>query len=183
MSFTEKIDVLELLISLLHEHEEKLDTLVDKLEIIDHTIKNSPIQNHSNLYEGTLLETSSYNEILVVDDDENLALTFKLILNEAGFSVEIANTGSGALGMMEEKNYDLIIIDINLPDMLGSELAEVIEDNYYGTEYVYVTGYSRLAEDVSNYGESEVLMKPISPDTLIEVSTKHTEKITLKNKK
>jgi ABC-type transporter Mla subunit MlaD len=43
MSFTEKIDVLELLIGILHDHEKALDEIVEKLEVITKTLNNAPI--------------------------------------------------------------------------------------------------------------------------------------------
>ncbi|TRO51286.1 hypothetical protein E2P71_09325, partial [Candidatus Bathyarchaeota archaeon] len=77
MSFTEKIDVLDLLINILREHEEKLDSLVERLEIVSQTIQKDPTLRKS-LLEYELGESAQDMEpgvqnILVVDDDTNLA--------------------------------------------------------------------------------------------------------------
>lgn len=180
MSFTEKIDVLELLISLLQEHEQKLDSLVEKLEIVDQTIKQSPLQRKSSIYEGTFIEDSNYNEILVVDDDENLANTFKLILEDAGFVVETALTGLAALHMLDKKIYDLVILDINLPDMLGYQIQEEMELNGITTEFIYITGYSALKDSYNTVNnKAEVLLKPVNPEKLVETTTKHVNGISI----
>ena len=182
MSFTEKIDVLELLIELLHEHEQKLDSLTEKLEIVNQTISQASIQNRIPDYEGTLLEEKQYREILVVDDDENLAQTFKLILESEGFNVDIAQTGLKALNMFKKKRYDLVILDLNLPDMLGHQIAEEISTLNMPTECIYVTGYPALADDLDTQHEnSDILIKPIEPTKLVETSAQHLKKLKVKN--
>jgi len=182
MSFTEKIDVLELLICLLQEHELKLDSLVEKLEIVNQTIKLSPLQVKSSINDETNIGYHNYKEILVVDDDENLANTFKLILENAGYQVDIALNGLKAIDMLDIKMYDLAILDLNLPDMLGNEIAEEIESKGINMEFIYITGYSSLKDNYQNNNEvSEILLKPVNPEKLVETTTKYINKITLKN--
>ena len=178
MSFTEKIDVLELLIELLHEHEQKLDSLTEKLEIVHRTISQAPIHNPISLYEGTLLEDRQYRQILVVDDDENLSQTFKLILESEGFKVDTTQTGLKALFMMKKKRYDLVILDLNLPDMLGYQIAEEINRLNISTECIYITGYQTLKDDLNKQHENiNVLIKPIEPTKLVETSTQYLKKV------
>lgn len=177
MSFTEKIDVLELLIELLHEHEKKLDSITDQLEIVHQTISQTSIYNPISDYEGTLLEDKKYRQILVVDDDENLAQTFKLILESEGFKVNTAQTGLSALVLMKKNRYDLVILDINLPDMLGYQLAEEINTLNRLTECIYITGYQTLKDDLISQQENiNILIKPITPTKLVETSTQYLKK-------
>lgn len=175
MSFTEKIDVLELLLNLLEEHEQELDSLVEKLEIVNQAITQSPLYGNSQNNESTVFDNELYKNLLIVDDDENLAKTFKLILENAGFNVDIAYRGINAINMINQKLYDLLIIDINLPDMLGYAIVENMEMNGTHTDYILITGYSSLKNDLDSQLEySEVLLKPITPEKLIEVTTKYT---------
>ena len=177
MSFTEKIDVLELLIELLHEHEQKLDSLTEKLEIVHHTISKAPIYKPISDYEGTLLEDRKNRQVLVVDDDENLAQTFKLILESEGYKVDTAPTGLKALLMIKNKKYDLVILDLNLPDMLGHHIAEEISTLNISTECIYITGYQTLKADLNTQRENiNVLIKPIEPTTLVETSNQYLKK-------
>lgn len=181
MSFTEKIDVLDLLINILREHEEKLDTLVERLEIVSQTIQRDPTLRRTlleyDLGEPHELEQDVQN-ILVVDDDVNLANTFKLILQSVGFHVDIAATGLQALYKTNRTNFDLIILDVNLPDMLGDEVAEKIKDKKSDTNIIMITGYSSFKEGIEEKGLdiNEILMKPIPPEDLVNITKKTLKK-------
>lgn len=178
MSFTEKIDVLDLLINILREHEEKLDTLVERLEVVSKTIQRDPTLRKTLLeYEGEETATEELvgvSTILVVDDDKNLANTFKLILQSVGFQVDTAATGLQALYKANRARYDLIILDMNLPDMLGDEVAEKLKDQNPGINIIMITGYSSFKDslDRNELGIDEVLMKPISPEDLVKITKK-----------
>ncbi|MFC1803854.1 response regulator [Thermoproteota archaeon] len=182
MSFTEKIDVLDLLINILREHEEKLDTLVERLEIVSQTIQRDPTLRRT-LLEYDMSEQAQEMEagvqnILVVDDDINLANTFKLILQSVGFRVDIAATGLQALYKTNKTEFDLVILDINLPDMLGDEVAEKIKDKNNNINIIMITGYSSFKEGLEGKGLDikEVLMKPIPPEDLVKITKKTLKK-------
>ncbi|MBN2336205.1 response regulator [Candidatus Bathyarchaeota archaeon] len=178
MSFTEKIDVLDLLINILREHEEKLDELVERLEIVSQTIQRDPDLKRSLMeYEVGKPETDmepSVQSILVVDDDKNLANTFKLVLQSVGFNVDTAITGLQALYKANRNKYDLVILDINLPDMLGDEVAEKIRENSEDVNIIMITGYSSFKDNLNEaeLGIKEVLMKPIPPEDLVKITKK-----------
>jgi len=89
MTFSEKITVLELLLRLLKENEKKLESLIEKIEVIDHTIQKTPnlIKKVKGYYPSNTKEPQSQN-ILVVDDDKNLANSFKLVLESVGYNVD-----------------------------------------------------------------------------------------------
>ena len=182
MTFTEKIDVLELLLNLLEEHEQKLDSLVEKLEIVNQTMKQVPFSNNSLINEKMIFKDEHYKELLIVDDDENLVNTFKLILENTGFNVDVAYSGQKALNLLDQKAFDLVILDINLPDMLGYNIVEEMELNGSPIEYIFITGYTALKTDLELKNEKrEVLLKPITPEKLIEVTTKYTSQISMKS--
>ncbi len=182
MSFTEKIDVLDLLINILREHEEKLDELVARLEVVSETIQRDPDLRRSLLeYEkGISLEDEKIgvNNILVVDDDKNLANTFKLVLQSVGFNVDTAITGLQALYKANRKKYDLVILDINLPDMLGDEVAEKLHEADNDAKIIMITGYSSFKEEMTNekIGVNEIIMKPIPPEDLVTMTKKALKK-------
>ncbi|MBD3171029.1 response regulator [Candidatus Bathyarchaeota archaeon] len=186
MSFTEKIDVLDLLINILREHEEKLDELVERLEIVSQTIQRDPTLKKS-LLEYELGESPQDMEpdvqnILIVDDDNNLASTFKLILQSVGFNVDTAATGLQALYKVNRSKFDLIILDMNLPDMLGDEVAEKIKDIHESMNIIMITGYSSFKDGLEKEKENkgldikEVLMKPIPPEDLVNITKKTLKK-------
>ena len=178
MSFTEKIDVLDLLINILREHEEKLDTLVERLEVVSQTIQRDPTLKKTlmeyDASEPISEEEQGVSSILVVDDDKNLANTFKLILQSVGFHVDTAATGLQALYKANKQNFDLVILDMNLPDMLGDEVAEKLKENNETINIIMITGYSSFKDglDGKDLGINEVLMKPIPPEDLVKMAKK-----------
>jgi CheY-like chemotaxis protein len=178
MSFTEKIDVLDLLINILREHEEKLDELVARLEVVSQTIQKDPDLKRSVMeYEfgkEAAEEEIGVSNILVVDDDKSLANTFKLVLQSVGFNVDTAITGLQALYKINRKQYDLVILDINLPDMLGDEVAEKIRETSSEINIIMITGYSSFKDDLKEeeLGIKEVLLKPIPPEDLVKITKK-----------
>jgi len=170
MGFTEKIDVLELLLNLLNENEKKLETLIEKMETVEHTITQNPgLSKTLKEYDSTTIEALSQN-ILVVDDDKTLSNSFKLILESVGYTVDTVSTGLEALYKITKKTYDLVILDWVLPDMLGDEVAEKIEEYNSFTDIIYITGYSSLKGE-GHLEEREMLIKPIEPDILLETTT------------
>lgn len=177
MTFTEKIDVLDLLINILREHEEKLDELVERLEIVSRTIESDPGLKRSvidyQMGKAEAEEEPMVSNILVVDDDKNLADTFKLVLQSVGFNVDTALTGLQALYKANKKEYDLVILDINLPDMLGNEVAEKLHESS-DVNIIMITGYSSFKENIKEdgLGIKEVLMKPIPPEDLVKITKK-----------
>jgi len=59
--------------------------------------------------------------ILVVEDEVNQGLLYEEELTDEGYEVDVANSGEEALEMVERKNYDLVVLDIGMPDMDGLE--------------------------------------------------------------
>jgi PleD family two-component response regulator len=100
-----KIDVLEILLYLLREHEEKLDSLIEEMEIVDETINQDPkLKRTLHEYDATAIGEYESQNILVVDDDKSLVTTFKLILKGVGYHVDMAYTGQEALNKINQKN-------------------------------------------------------------------------------
>jgi len=107
--------------------------------------------------------------ILVVDDDESLTSTYKIILEEVGFRVDVATTGLQALEMVTENTYRVAIIDIMLPDMSGAGVARRLREEDEWARIIIVTGYPDLAESIGalDIGVEEILIKPIGRDELL----------------
>ncbi len=179
MSLKEKIDVLDFLISILKEHEESLYEITQRLEKLSERLESGEVKpEDKRLIEEAKREAeemvSGKSSILIVDDDEFLTETFKVILETVGYQVEIAASGMQAIHMTKDKNFDLIILDIKLPDINGDEVARIMKKQGKKTKIVMITGYEKLAEGLK--GEQvdvkEVLMKPVSPNSLLTVTKK-----------
>lgn len=172
MSLKEKIDVLDFLISILKEHEESLYEITQRLEKLSERIESGEIKPDDKKLIGEVVSAKS--SILVVDDDEFLTETFKVILETVGYHVDIAASGMQAIHKTRDKDYDLIILDIKLPDINGDEVARIMKKQGKKMRIVMITGYEKLAEGLKEepVEAKEVLMKPISPNNLLTVTKK-----------
>lgn len=113
--------------------------------------------------------------ILVVDDDPALCLTNVLILKRAGYNVTQAQDGEEALEMIikayaEDKPYDLLMTDIQMPRMSGIELIHELKKRDISLPIVAVSGL--CDEEIINYlltsGCSDFIRKPYDIEELIE---------------
>lgn len=172
MSLKEKIDVLDFLISILKEHEESLYEITQRLEKLSERIESGEIKPDDKKLIGEV--ASAKSSILIVDDDEFLTETFKVILETVGYHVEIAASGMQAIHKTRDKDYDLIILDIKLPDINGDEVARIMKKQGKKTKIVMITGYEKLAEGLKEepVEAKEILMKPVSPNNLLMVTKK-----------
>jgi CheY-like chemotaxis protein len=175
MSFTEKIDVLDLIINVLNEHEKKMDLLVERLELIVDILEGHPEFSEAlHEHDEQAIPEEAISTVLIVDDDEFLAETFKVMLEDAGFYVETASTGNQALLRASQMDFDMAILDLKLPDTTGNELSRRLKDRNSDINVVLLTGNTDMLEnmDPSQLGTDEVLLKPISPDELLKITEK-----------
>ena len=144
MAFTEKIDVLDLLINILKEHEEKLDTLVDRLEIVSKTIQRDPILRKTLLeYEGAEAVTekmAGVSSILVVDDDETDRVGLSSILEQAGHTVVLARDGDEALSTFLAERVHLVVTDMVMPGRDGLGLISALRGVDPSTAIIAISG-------------------------------------------
>jgi DNA-binding NtrC family response regulator len=101
--------------------------------------------------------------ILIVDDDENIRLTLKTILVDAGYTVDVAVNGAQAIEKTEKSLYNVALIDIRLPDMEGIELLTKMKDSVPKTRKIIVTGFPTLQNAVNslNNDADAYIMKPV----------------------
>jgi DNA-binding response OmpR family regulator len=67
--------------------------------------------------------------ILVVDDDENILSLERTILEKNGFSVTTAGSGEEALRLLKESSFDLVLLDVMMPDKDGFEVCRLIKQD------------------------------------------------------
>ena len=106
-------------------------------------------------------------KILYVDDDINMLNTGEEILVNAGFKVSLAKSGKQAVKLLEKgMNYDLILLDIDMPDMNGLMLAAKIKEASPQTSIIFLTGYSEYAVKAFELHAQGYLMKPVNEEKL-----------------
>lgn len=119
-------------------------------------------------------------DILIVDDDRDLVSSIRIVLESKDYSVRAAYNGKEGYAKIEEKNPDLIILDVMMAtDTEGFDLAFKLKNNpkYQGIPIVMVTGFTKkMAEEGPDkfqhiLGESwpvsRFLEKPIDPEELL----------------
>ena len=113
----------------------------------------------------------SEKRILIVDDDESINAVFKTMLEEQGYTVNTASSGQEALSLADS-SFDLVILDIKLPDITGDEVAKVMRERRIADKIVLMTGYPEMEDciDMLGIGIQEILLKPISPDEILRVA-------------
>jgi len=171
MSGEQKIDAFDMLIHILREHEEKLEDLSRRIRVVSGTLDVNPnLEEKLSQLETEQLIGKPGPRILIVDDDDALTQSFKMVLESAGFKVDVASTGGEAIIKANDNIYDLVILDLNLPDMLGDEVAARIDESV--KDIIFITGYSSLSEiaEPDILGERDLLLKPVEPATLIKIT-------------
>ena len=110
-------------------------------------------------------------DILIVDDDERILEGLRSILESEGFSVDTAETGREAIEKSEAKFYNLVLLDIKLPDMEGTELLTKIHSDAPRMMKVMITGYPSLENAVEslNLRADAYIIKPAEPEKVLRV--------------
>ncbi len=109
--------------------------------------------------------------ILVVDDDENIRNTFRIILEDEGYVVDSAASGQEAINKTMETSYNLAILDIRLPDMEGVELLKLMKGTVPRTRKIMVTGYPSLKNAISSLNNKAdfYMVKPVDIGMLLAI--------------
>jgi DNA-binding response OmpR family regulator len=107
-------------------------------------------------------------QILLMEDETNVAKGLKLVLGEAGYEVDWAETGKSALELCRRKRYDLMLADLRLPDVDGMEVIKEVRRQWPQTGVIVITGYSTVdsAIEALKLGASDYLQKPFTDDEI-----------------
>ncbi len=121
--------------------------------------------------------------VLIIDDECAIRSGISVPLSEAGYLVESCATGRDGLNRALNGNYDLILLDIKLPDIDGMEILKTIHQKQLGTYVIIMTGFASVqnAVEALKLGAYDYLSKPFSSDELIIVVNKAIEHKTLKD--
>ena len=120
----------------------------------------------------TLPSATSNKRILIVDDDHDIATFFKLALDRAGFITEVSNNPQSTLTYFKKGAYDLLLLDISMPQMTGFELYKKISQIDSEVKVCFITAfeeyYSEFKSEFPNLNELECyIKKPVGMDHLI----------------
>jgi two-component system, cell cycle response regulator len=108
-------------------------------------------------------ESKSASTILVVDDDEMVRVTLKVLVSSLGYKALVAKDGKEALQIVASTPVDLVLSDVVMPTMDGLELLDQLKIEHPGIDVIIATGYSDRASyaDVIKAGAMDFIKKPI----------------------
>lgn len=101
-------------------------------------------------------------KILIVEDEKKIADTLKFGLEEKGYYVEVAYDGNIGFRLFKTHNFNLIILDINLPGINGFELCKMMRKENPGIPILMVTSLLTIDDKVEGYdsGADDYIVKP-----------------------
>ncbi len=116
--------------------------------------------------------------ILVVDDDLDFLEIIKRILGNKGYEVGTAPSAGEAITQLEERSYNVAILDISLPDVDGTELLSRFLEMHPDIIAIMLTGHSSVQNAIKslNRGAFAYLEKPLDPENLLSVISRGLEK-------
>lgn len=118
-------------------------------------------------------EARTRRSALVVDDVADVTEMLAVVLSHAGYNVVTAASAPAALNAARERQFDVIISDIGMPDMNGYQLAREVRQlpGYESVPMVAVTGYSMFddKERSTKAGFNAHMTKPIDPRALLDL--------------
>jgi CheY-like chemotaxis protein len=107
--------------------------------------------------------------ILCVDDEQSIRALFEMELEDMGYRVETAESGTEAVSKIRSLGPDLVLLDIRMEDMTGLEVLSAIRPDFPKLPVLMVTAVRGLRDDFSVEGDDHVvgyLTKPVDLDEL-----------------
>ena len=126
----------------------------------------------------------SKGSILVVDDESEIREGLELLLKTEGYQVSSAETGQSGLTRLEERPYDLMLLDVSLPDKNGIEMLKEIHRQDPQMPIVMITAYGsiEMARAAFKSGAMDYITKPWSNDELLAQVAQAVEARRLRDK-
>jgi DNA-binding NtrC family response regulator len=106
--------------------------------------------------------------ILIVDDEEIVIKSWLRILGGGDYQIDTAYDGRAALRKIEENHYDVMILDVVMPNMGGFEVLRRVKETHPDMGVIMVTGLSQVDTVVQarKLGARDFISKPFEPDEL-----------------
>jgi DNA-binding NtrC family response regulator len=102
------------------------------------------------------------NRILVVDDEEALRTVLSSELEGEGYNVSMAADGEEAISVLGANQFDLILLDIKMPNVDGFEVLKFVKQNQPSTKVIMLTGFADLKNAIESkkLGAEDFVSKP-----------------------
>ncbi len=116
--------------------------------------------------------------ILIIDDEKIICFSCKQALEKEGMIVDCAENGIIGLAKIQDKAYDLVLIDLMMPQMSGLEVLDALQKYDSSIVAILITGFSTIesAVEAMKRGAYDYIPKPFTPDELRRVVHKGLER-------
>jgi DNA-binding NtrC family response regulator len=117
-------------------------------------------------------------KILVVDDDRNLVDSLKEYISNFNYALDVASSGQDALAMATTGDYDLVMLDINLPDFSGMDVLKSLKEANNNLPVLVMTGFvsTDAAIEAMKLGAHEFITKPFNLDRVMGIVNRLVKK-------
>jgi signal transduction histidine kinase len=114
--------------------------------------------------------TEKKRTVLIVDDNSEMTDLISLILESDGYEPSVALTGREALSKISSNSPEIVLLDLNLPDLRGEDVMKTIQKNYEDTAVIIITGFGneQLAVELMKAGAVDFISKPFERETLLK---------------
>ena len=108
--------------------------------------------------------------VLLVDDEEDLSLVLAERLQMRGFDAEGVTSGETALSRIEQKQFDVLVVDVKMPGLGGLNLLRKLRQRNPRSQVILFTGHgsTQEAEEGIREGAFEYLVKPVEIEELVK---------------
>lgn len=115
--------------------------------------------------------------ILVIDDEQRIREGCHKVLSQEGFDVETADSGEVGLKMIEEKCYDIVLLDLMMPSLSGFDVLARVKAVHPDSVIIVISGYATVEYSIEamKKGAFDFLPKPFTPEQLRLLVTKAIE--------
>jgi CheY-like chemotaxis protein len=151
------------------------ERLLDETALFLHRIESHLPEQKRRMLEQLHTEDEVFHgkRILIVDDDVRNVFSLTSLLEEHGMEVEYAENGRDALARLGEGNFDLVLMDVMMPEMDGYEATQRIRDNpdHRSLPIICLTAKAMKGdrEKCIAAGASDYIVKPVDPEQLLSL--------------
>lgn len=123
-------------------------------------------------------------KILIVDDEKNIRIALSRCLRNEGYNITLAKDGSQALNIIENEDFDLILIDYQMPKKNGIEVLRELREKNIKTNAIIMTAYGTIdiAVDTMKLGAVDFISKPFELEKIKNIVRNNIDNIIKKNK-
>ena len=110
--------------------------------------------------------------ILIVDDEEVVRLSHLRSLEGTDCNARTVEDGREAISVMEQQPFDVVLLDLRMPDLDGMDVLKTIKHRWPDSEVIVITGYPSIetAKEAVRLGAFNYLTKPVGPNDVIKAA-------------